>query len=403
MVYPSHWGPGEYGVPNPNGQPYEIVQRSLEDFQRDVRGTGARLVPWLQDFTLGSPAYGPRQVEDEIHGARDAGVDEYLLWDPAVTYTAAALPADAMTAAFAKRPTAAQVARSLKPNELGVVPVLMHHQIRPDGSAYDLTAGQFRAELARLWSDGYYPVRASDLVAGTMNVPKGRSPVVLTFDDATNNQIAFAPDGRIDPDTAVGILEDFSASHPGFPATGTFYVPRNAFDGNGRTPEQTFRWLVQHGFELGNHTKDHLPLNTLDTTGVQRQLVLGDRLLSERLPGYHPQTMALPLGMLPRPPSLAVRGRWDGEKYGFAGVFLSGAEPASSPFSTKWKPGAIPRILTNPHWRGARDFTWGMWLDVLERTPALRYVSDGDPATISFPKANEADLATAYRARARPY
>ena len=403
MVYPSHWAPGEYGVPDPNGQPYEIVQRSLEDFRRDVRGTGARLVPWLQDFTLGSPVYGPQQVDDEIRGARDAGVDEYLLWDPAVTYTAAALTTDAMTAGFPKRQTPAQAARSLKPNELGLVPVLMHHQIRPGGSTYDLTAGEFRAELARLWTDGFYPVRASDLVSGRLDVPKGRSPVVLTFDDATNNQIAFTADGRLDPGSAVGILEDFAAQHPDFPATGTFYVPRNAFEGNGSTPGQTFRWLLEHGFELGNHTKDHLALNTLDAAGVQRQLVLGDRVLSERLHGYRPQTMALPLGALPHPASLAVGGRWNGESYRFAGVFLSGAEPAPSPFSTKWNPRAIPRIVTNPHWRGARDFTWGMWLDLLERNPGLRYVSDGNPETISFPRARQADLAAEYGARAKPY
>jgi hypothetical protein len=402
MVYPSHWAPGEYGVGNPNAQPYDIVQRSLEDFQRDVRGSGARVVPWLQDFSLGVD-YGPAQVQDEIRGAHDAGIDEYLLWDPAVTYTAAALPTDALSAVFPKRQTPAQRAQSLTPNELGVVPVLMHHQIRADGSSYDLTAGQFRAELARLWSDGFYPVRASDLVSDRLDVPKGRSPVVLTFDDATNNQIAFLPDGRVDPKTAVGILEDFAARHADFPATGTFYVPRNAFDGDGRTSKQTFDWLVGHGFELGNHTKDHLALNELGPTAVQRQLVLGDRLLTERLPAYRVQTMALPLGALPHPPSLAVEGAWDGQSYRFAGVFLSGAEPAPSPFSAKWNPAQIPRILPNPRWKGARDFTWGMWLDTLERNPQLRYVSDGDPDTISFPRARLGDLATRYEALAKPY
>ena len=138
MVYPSHWGPGEYGVADPNAQPYDIVQRSLEDFQRDVHGSGARVVPWLQDFSLGVD-YGPTQVEDEMRGAHDAGIDEYLLWDPAVTYTAAALPTNALEAVFPKQLTAAARARSLQPNELGLVPVLMHHQIRPDGSTYDLT------------------------------------------------------------------------------------------------------------------------------------------------------------------------------------------------------------------------------------------------------------------------
>ena len=92
MVYPSHWAPGEYGVADPNGEPYEIVQRSLEDFKKDVRGTGARVVPWLQDFSLGAH-YGPAQVAAQIQAAKDDGIDEYLLWDPLVTYTGAALTA----------------------------------------------------------------------------------------------------------------------------------------------------------------------------------------------------------------------------------------------------------------------------------------------------------------------
>jgi hypothetical protein len=90
LVYPSHWGAGEYNVANPNAQPYQIVQRSLTDFERDVVGTPARLVPWVQDFSLGV-TYGPYQVRAEIAAARRDGIDEFLLWDPAVTYTASAL------------------------------------------------------------------------------------------------------------------------------------------------------------------------------------------------------------------------------------------------------------------------------------------------------------------------
>jgi hypothetical protein len=94
LVYPSHWGPGEYGVADPNGHPYQIVQRSLLDFERDVTGTPARLVPWLQDFTLGR-YYGPSQVRAQIAAARRDGIDEFLLWNPDVTYTAGGLDRDA--------------------------------------------------------------------------------------------------------------------------------------------------------------------------------------------------------------------------------------------------------------------------------------------------------------------
>jgi hypothetical protein len=44
-----------------------------------------------------------------------------------------------------------------------------------------------------------------------------------------------------------------------------------------------------------------------------------------------------------------------------------------------------------------------MWLDTLERNPELRYVSDGNPRTISFPRARAGDLASRYEGRANPY
>jgi hypothetical protein len=97
MVYPSHWTAGEYDVSYPNGQPYDIVRRSLADFKRQTRGTGARVVPWLQDFSLGV-TYGPDEVRAEIRAARDVGIREFLLWDPLVTYTSDALEPGAPTA-----------------------------------------------------------------------------------------------------------------------------------------------------------------------------------------------------------------------------------------------------------------------------------------------------------------
>jgi hypothetical protein len=90
MTYPSHWGPGEYGVADPNSQPYDIVYRSMEDFQSQLADTGAELVIWVQDFSLGVD-YGPAEVRAQIEAAADAGVDSFLLWDAATTYTAAAL------------------------------------------------------------------------------------------------------------------------------------------------------------------------------------------------------------------------------------------------------------------------------------------------------------------------
>jgi hypothetical protein len=106
MVYPSHWGPGEYDVSNPNGQPYDIVAASLRDFVRQTRGSGARVVPWLQDFSLGV-TYGPTEVAAQIRAAHDVGLDEWILWDPLVTYTSDALERRPRERALPTRPLAA--------------------------------------------------------------------------------------------------------------------------------------------------------------------------------------------------------------------------------------------------------------------------------------------------------
>ncbi len=91
MVYPSHWGPGEYGVARPEAQPYDITARSVAAFAEQVRGTGAQVIPWLQAFSL-KRTYGPAEVLAQIKAASDSGAPSFLLWDAACRYSPAALP-----------------------------------------------------------------------------------------------------------------------------------------------------------------------------------------------------------------------------------------------------------------------------------------------------------------------
>jgi hypothetical protein len=399
MIYPSHWGPGEYGVASPDNQPYDIVLASLQDYDAALAGTGARLVPWLQDFSLGAE-YGPDEVRAQIRAGRAAGVREFLLWDPAVTYTEGGLETNARFPTVGEKPSrSGRPAFVMPPNEAGVVPVLMFHQVLPDGGGdYDLTPAEYEHELERLYSEGYRPVRASDLVNGTLDVPRGTTPIVLTFDDATSNQAALLEDGSIDPDTAVGILLRFARTHPGFEATGTFYVNREPFAAAGRTGELLEK-LAGLGFEFGNHTHDHLNLSELSAEEVQQQIVLGNRVIHEYLPDAKIETVALPLGVQPLDPGLALAGSWDGEQYAFKGVMLVGAEPAPSPYTSALAEGEIPRIRSTPDRsveNGSAD-----WLDRLRANPELRYVSDGDPARITVPADRKADVAESYVSKVR--
>ncbi len=98
MVYPSHYVNNAYGIPVPDAAPYDLIYASVADGEQrldEARAAEpqvhiARQRPWLQAFTAtwvdGHIPYGGQQLADQIRGAKDAGVDEWLLWNAANNY-----------------------------------------------------------------------------------------------------------------------------------------------------------------------------------------------------------------------------------------------------------------------------------------------------------------------------
>lgn len=91
MVYPSHYGPGNYGFSNPNANPYGVVNKALLDGLEKAEDSSVIIRPWLQDFTLGKPAYGAAEVRAQIKATYDAGLEEWILWNASNRYTRNAL------------------------------------------------------------------------------------------------------------------------------------------------------------------------------------------------------------------------------------------------------------------------------------------------------------------------
>jgi hypothetical protein len=92
MVYPSHYRSGEHGLDDPSSKPGLTVSRSLRDFRRALRGRKAKLIPWLEDFSLGRTRT-PEEVRLQIQAARRSGASGYLLWNALGEYTDGALAA----------------------------------------------------------------------------------------------------------------------------------------------------------------------------------------------------------------------------------------------------------------------------------------------------------------------
>ena len=90
MTYPSHYTPGEFNLPDPNAAPEKTVSFSLRDFRARIAGSSARLVPWLQDFSLGR-TYTAADVAAQVTAARRYRTGGFMLWNAGGLYTPAAL------------------------------------------------------------------------------------------------------------------------------------------------------------------------------------------------------------------------------------------------------------------------------------------------------------------------
>ncbi len=93
MVYPSHFGPGQYGLADPQAAPGMTVGYALGDFNAAIRGSKTELVPWIQDFTMGRK-YTLADIQDEILAVRRSEARGFLIWNASGEYTSGTLGAE---------------------------------------------------------------------------------------------------------------------------------------------------------------------------------------------------------------------------------------------------------------------------------------------------------------------
>ncbi|PYN98775.1 MAG: polysaccharide deacetylase [Candidatus Rokuibacteriota bacterium] len=290
-------------------------------------------------------------------------------------------------AAFALLALAAAAhAQALAPNELGRVMILEYHKIDYPEERWTRTPENFRRDLETFYTRGYRLLALNDLLDGRINVPIGTTPLVLTFDDSSPGQFRYVErDGRleIDPKSGIGVLETFIREHPDFGRAATFYVLPGASRPNKLFNQDEYagkklQYLVANGYEIGNHTLWHANLGKYDENIVRGQIAEAQVWIQRHVPDYRPRTIALPHGVYPKDVGWAVRGTAKGASYQHDAILMVAGGAAPSPFSRGFDPLRLPRIQAVEH-------DLGYWLSYFEKHPDERFVSDGDPASVTVP------------------
>lgn len=307
---------------------------------------------------------------------------------------------DGKKAAAVARPTHPNIDYAkIRPNELGAIPILMYHEIGGKPYARDpalvRSAADFRKDLELLYAANFRPVNLSDVLNNGIKIPAGKSPVVITFDDARPSQfrlIETASERRVDPDCAVGILQAFHKKHPDWEMRATFFVlPRSkkTQEPFGQTGgDDKFRYLIEQGMELANHSIYHRSFRGMTPEQIQAEVGGANNRILAAAPGAKINAIALPMGVYPRKkywPYL-LKGTYEGKPYQYKAALLAAWRPIPAPASKKYNPMRLERIAPVDKVNGIR---W--WIKKLVAS-SDRYVSDGDPNVISVPKAAEGEV-----------
>ena len=284
------------------------------------------------------------------------------------------------------------------PNELGRIMVVEYHLLGDGNTTYTRDRASFRQDLELLHKRGYRPVNMAQVLDRKLDLPRGLSPVVFTFDDASPEQFSYIEkDGKleIDPKSALGIWLDFRKTHPdwdnkavfcllsGAAAGRSFFGDRNIQNQKTAWRFPKIKWLVDNGFELCNHTLWHAQLSKFPDAVVQEQIARLDLAVDSAVPGYKIRSMALPQGLWPKNRALASKGSWKDPKsgrtitYNYEAVFEVAGGPSRSPHDPAFNPLSTNRIQVIGN-------AIASTMDRLEKS-GNAYISDGNPSTVARP------------------
>lgn len=279
-------------------------------------------------------------------------------------------------------------------NELGRVPIMMYHGIQDlnnddtkyiggniDSDGYQRTREAFINDLEFYYNSSYRMIRLADYIDGKIDVEIGKSPIVLTFDDGLANNIkvlGLDSNGEIiiDPNSAVGILESFKKKYPDYNVTATFFINASLFNQD-EYNEKILNWLIEHGYDIGNHTYSHVNFKSINTYETEQEVGSMYQILDKYIKDKYVNIVALPFGS-PGSNTHAnfshiLSGSYNDKSYKTDACLRVGWEADYSPFSKNFDKQFIKRIRAYDN--NGVDFDIEYNFNILDNN---RYISDGN-------------------------
>ena len=264
-------------------------------------------------------------------------------------------------------------------NESGKIIIVMYHKFAKEEGTDEWCRSfdNFYKDLEYLYKKGYRSISLTDYINNDIKVPIGCTPIVLTFDDGSKGQFNLIKNDKgeliANPDSAVGVMEEFYVKHPDFGLNGTFFVNGSGFFSGEGTREERLQYLINKGFEIGNHTNSHVNFSKASIDEIQKEIGMVVKNISDLTNGYTVNTLALPFGITSKEYADFIKcGEYEGITYENKAILLVGASPALSPNSDNLNLLRLPRVRA----RGGNkevdcDLYW--WIEKMESNPELKY------------------------------
>jgi hypothetical protein len=291
--------------------------------------------------------------------------------------------------------------------------IVMYHKFDPkipsSNAKLNRTPDDFRKDLEELYKRNYRPVTVSEFVDNRMDVPPGKTPIVLSFDDSVPTQFKIVSGSQgqptIDRDCAVGIMETFHKTHSDWPTKGTFFVLPEATKRGALTPApfgdpatsaEKLDYLIKNGYEIQNHSSTHPQFNHLSADKIQEEIGFAAHSIKQINPKASMDILALPYGTLPKKSNMKYLfdGTGGGANYHIKAVVRAAWRPVASPVTIAGRKNTgniaafdidhIERVTPGPD-LASKPGSFEYWLKWFDENPSQRYISDGNPNVVAVP------------------